>query len=234
MKITMNEPDNNPNTSQETVEDIIGQDNGVELPETPEVDPAKPVEDNIDVENLVGDEEPEINLEAEAEEEPLTPAAEVEKWKEVAARSQADLENFRKRMARDKTESIQYANTSLLMSLFPVIDNFEMGLKAAENEDSKSIIFQGMSMVYKQINDFLSENRVETITAEAGENFDHNAHEALKQEPSDTVAEGKILYTLRRGYRLQDRLLRAANVVVSSGPETASEEAEASTPETPT
>jgi len=141
----------------------------------------------------------------------------VEKWKDVAARSQAELDNYRKRMAREKTEAIVYANRNLLEGLFPIIDNFEMGLKAAQDgEGESSMIFQGMSMVFKQISDFLADQGVEIIPSD-GVAFDPNVHEAIKQEPSEEVAEGQILYTMRRGYRLKDRVLRAANVVVSSG-----------------
>ncbi len=163
--------------------------------------------------------------EAEPEEE-LTPteklAAEVEKWRNVAARNQADLENFRKRMAREKTEAIQYANGNLLQSLLPVIDNFEMGLKAAANEGEDSMIYQGMVMVQKQLNDFLSENGVEIYSTE-GQAFDPNLQEAIKQEASEEVPEGHVIYELRRGYKLRDRLLRAANVVVSTGPDNGEE-----------
>ncbi len=145
------------------------------------------------------------------------PGAEIERWKDVAARAQADLENYRKRMAREKLEAIQYANRGLLEQLLPVIDNFEMGLKAAESVEGGELILQGMSMVRKQLSDFLAEQGVEEVPSE-GEAFDPNLHEALKQEPHATVPEGRVLFTLRRGYRLRDRLLRAANVIVSSGP----------------
>ena len=173
-------------------------------------------------EEAVGNESTEgpesVETESSVPEEDLTPAAEVEKWKDVAARSQAELDNYRKRMAREKTEAIVFANRSLLEQLFPIIDNFEMGLKAAQDsEGDDSMIFQGMTMVYKQIGDFLSEQGVEIIQSDAV-SFDPNLHEAIKQESSDEVAEGQILYTLRRGYRLKERVLRAANVVVSSGP----------------
>lgn len=147
------------------------------------------------------------------------PDTELDKWKDVAARAQADLDNFRKRMAREKSEAIQYANRNLLEQLLPIIDNFEMGLKAASSaEGDSSIILQGMSMVFKQIGDFLTDQGVE-IVASDGLAFDPNVHEALKQEPHASVPEGHIIYTMRRGYRLKDRILRAANVVVSSGPE---------------
>jgi molecular chaperone GrpE len=150
------------------------------------------------------------------------PHSEIEKWKDVAARATADLDNFRKRMAREKFEAIQYANRGLLEQLLPIIDNFEMGLKAAESaEGTGSIILQGMGMVRKQLEDFLADQGVE-IVASDGVAFDPNVHEALKQEPHESAPEGQILYTMRRGYRLKDRLLRAANVIVSAGPGTAS------------
>lgn len=150
------------------------------------------------------------------------PSSELDKWKDVAARAQADLDNFRKRMAREKSEAIQYANRNLLEQLLPIIDNFEMGLKAASSaEGDSSIILQGMSMVFKQIGDFLTDQGVEIIASD-GLAFDPNMHEALKQEPHDSVPEGHIIYTMRRGYRLKERILRAANVVVSSGPEAVS------------
>lgn len=168
---------------------------------------------------------PETETTQETEIPELEPTAEptadeqIEKWKDHAARAQAELENYRKRMARERAEAIQYANRSLLEQLLPVLDNFEMGLKAAENAGGgdASMILQGMGMVRKQLDDFLSEQGVEAIASD-GEVFDPNVHEALKQEPSDEVPEGTILYTMRRGYRLKDRLLRAANVAVSSGP----------------
>lgn len=147
-----------------------------------------------------------------------SPSVEIEKWKDVAARAQADLDNFRKRMARERTEAIQYANRSLLEQLLPIVDSFEMGLQmATQAEGGSSMILQGLSMVQKQIQDFLSNEGVETVPSD-GSVFDPNIHEAIKQEPHPTTPEGVILYTLRPGYRLRERLLRAANVVVSSGP----------------
>jgi len=147
-----------------------------------------------------------------------SPSVEIEKWKDVAARAQADLDNFRKRMARERTESIQYANRSLLEQLLPIVDSFEMGLQmATQAEGESSMILQGLTMVQKQIRDFLGNEGVETVPSD-GFVFDPNIHEAIKQESHPTTPEGIILYTLRPGYRLRERLLRAANVVVSSGP----------------
>lgn len=150
------------------------------------------------------------------------PSIELDKWKEVAARALADLDNFRKRMAREKSEAIQYANRNLLEQLLPIIDNFEMGLKAASSlEGDSAMILEGMSMVFKQISDFLTDQGVEVIPSD-GLVFDPNVHEAVKQESDPVVPEGHIIFTMRRGYRLKERLLRAATVVVSSGPEAVS------------
>lgn len=146
--------------------------------------------------------------------------ADVLKWRELAMRTQADLENYRKRIAREKAEAIQYANASLLHGLLPILDSFDMGLAAARAENENSVIFQGMSMVKKQIEDFLADEGVKPIEP-VGEPFDPNQHEAVKQEHSDEVAENLVISVLRRGFRLHDRLLRAANVVVSRGPEPA-------------
>lgn len=194
------------------VNPLIDDEGGIDLP-VPEEESAETVtpEDIEVVETILEEESGEVVIESEE--------SEIEKYKDIAARSQADLENYRKRMIRERTEAIQYANFSLLSTLLPVIDNFEMGLKAAQNEGENSIIYQGMAMVQKQLRDFLSENRVEVIEVSEGDDFDPNLHEAIKQEVSDTVAEGKIIYAMRSGYRLQDRLLRPANVVVSKGNE---------------
>ncbi len=146
--------------------------------------------------------------------------AEVDKWKDLAYRSQAELDNFRKRAAREAQDTRAYANADILRGLLPILDNFEMGLDAARAESEKSVIFVGMSMVHRQIQDFLRDFGVQEVEAQ-DKPFDPNLHEAVSQEPSDTVDEGTVLKVTRRGFRLRERLLRAASVVVSSGPASA-------------
>jgi molecular chaperone GrpE len=161
---------------------------------------------------------PETATSTAAPTDPLSEAlAEMERWKDLAYRSQAELDNFRKRSTRDIQDARAYANSELLRSLLSVIDNFEMGLESARQESEKSIIFIGMSMVYRQIQEFLRDNGAQEVEA-VGKPFDPNLHEALSQEASATTPEGTVLRTLRKGYKLKDRLLRPANVVVSSGP----------------
>jgi molecular chaperone GrpE len=163
---------------------------------------------------------PNLNPGGEPAAEPGIRIAEMEtelnKYKDAALRAAADLDNYRKRVSRERDESIKYANAAFLERLIPVLDNFELGLQAARNAPEAAAIVDGLSMVFKQLQDFLASSGVETIDA-AGQTFDPNLHEALAQEESHDIPEGKVIRQVRRGYRLRDRLLRPANVVVSKG-----------------
>ena len=141
--------------------------------------------------------------------------ADLDRFRDLAARSQADFENYKKRCAREKEEGIKYANTSLLEKLVPIVDNFELGLEAARGEGEKSPIYSGMSLVLKQLKDFLVDHGLQPIEA-VGQKFDPNLHEAIAHEASH-APEGTVTRQTRRGYRFKDRLLRPSSVVVSSG-----------------
>ncbi len=182
-----------------------------------------PVEDSVEAE-VAGQDEAgeELHVEessAGEEEVQAEPTAEeqIVEWRERAMRAAADLENFRKRMEREKREARCYANQALLEELLPVLDNFQMGLQAAA-ADSESMIYRGMEMVKKQLDEFLSSQGVEEIQAE-GEIFDPSLHEAVSQEECTDSEEGRILRVIRGGYRMSERLLRPANVVVARAPE---------------
>ncbi|MES2593758.1 MAG: nucleotide exchange factor GrpE [Verrucomicrobiota bacterium] len=162
---------------------------------------------------------------AAAESAPPAPApdplelalAEAAQWKDMAYRNAAELDNFRKRAAREAQEARAYANADLLRGLFPILDNFEMGLESARVESEKSMIFIGMSMVHRQIAEFLRDTGVTEVES-LNKPFDPNLHDAVSQEVRTDVAEGTVLRVTRRGYRLKDRLLRAASVIVSAAP----------------
>ena len=142
--------------------------------------------------------------------------ADVLRFRDLALRNQADLENFRKRAAREKEDAVKFANAAFLERFIPILDNFELGLNAARAGAENSPILLGMDMVAKQLTDFLTASGVEPVNGE-GQPFDPNLHEAVAQEASATVAEGVIVRQLRRGYKLRERLLRPATVVVSKG-----------------
>lgn len=140
----------------------------------------------------------------------------VERFRDLALRAAADLDNYRKRALREKDEAIQYANLKLLERLLPVVDHFELGLAEARKVGEGSALLSGMEMVFKQLQDFLAEQGVQPVPA-VGEKFDPHVHDALAQEASEEVPEGLVTKQLRKGYRLKERLLRPANVVVSKG-----------------
>jgi len=167
--------------------------------------------------------------EAEAPEAETPQISELEQAKLEAAdmktrylRSVADMENYRKRIAREKQEIIRSAAANVIESLLPVLDNMKLGLQAAENHPEAKDVTIGFKMVDDQLKRSLSEQGLEEILPN-GEDFDPNFHECIAHQASEDVAEDKVIQTVRAGYRLNDRLIRAANVIVSSGPAKAAE-----------
>ena len=128
----------------------------------------------------------------------------------------ADYDNYRKRAQREKNDVRQYANQDLLEKLLPVLDNFETAITAVKDADPS--IRDGVQMIYDQLIGVLEAEGVESIDA-MGKQFDPNLHEALSQEESAEVEEGKVIQQVQRGFRLNDRLVRAARVVVAKAPE---------------
>jgi molecular chaperone GrpE len=182
-----------------------------------------PTTDEVVEEVELEEEEAESGEETPEEEVPLTPEAEALKWKEAAIRTAADLDNYRKRMARERSEDLRFARAGLIEELLPVFDNFSMGLQMAEQEQD-SMIYKGMEMVKGQLDDFLAAQGLLEVPAEGV--FDPNLHEAVAEEEKDGAEPGEILFVKRKGYRIHDRLLRAAVVVVAKAIETPTEEAE--------
>lgn len=171
-------------------------------------------------------EEPEENTEAPTEAVPelsdLEKAqAEAAEMKARYLRSVADLENYRKRIAREKQELLRSASSAVIENLLPVLDNMALGLQAAEGHEGAKDVVDGFKMVDGQLRSALTDQGLETIQPD-GEVFDPNLHECIAHQPSADVAEDHVIQTVRAGYQLNDRLLRAANVVVSSGPSTES------------
>ena len=141
-----------------------------------------------------------------------------ENWERLL-RTTADFDNFKKRAAREKIESAQYATFSLLQKVLPVLDNFEMALAAAQDAkgDKLAALQSGVLMIQQQLKSALAETGLEEIDA-AGQPFDPNFHEAVSQQESAEVAEGGVLMQLRKGYKFRDRLLRPATVIVAKPP----------------
>jgi molecular chaperone GrpE len=132
-------------------------------------------------------------------------------------RSVADMENYRKRIAREKQDIIRSAAANVIESLLPVLDNMKLGLQAAENHPEAKDVTIGFKMVDDQLKRSLLDQGLEELIPD-GQAFDPNLHECIAHQPSDEVKEDHIIQTVRAGYRLNERLIRAANVIVSSGP----------------
>lgn len=170
----------------------------------------------------VVEEAPDTEAEASAENEPkLTELeqaqAEAAEMKSRYLRSVADMENFRKRIAREKQDIIRSAAAGVIESLLPVLDNMKLGLQAADNHPEAKDVTIGFKMVDDQLKKTLSDQGLEELIPD-GDAFDPNLHECIAHQPSEDIEEDRVIQTVRAGYRLNDRLIRAANVIVSSGP----------------
>lgn len=141
-----------------------------------------------------------------------------ENWERLL-RTTADFDNFKKRAAREKQDAIRYANESLLQKVIPVLDNFEMALAATQSASADGVksLQDGVAMIHTQLKSALGEAGLEEVDA-TGKPFDPNFHEAVSQQESAEVAEGYVLQQLRKGYKLRDRLLRPATVIVAKKP----------------
>lgn len=141
-----------------------------------------------------------------------------ENWERLL-RTTADFDNFKKRAARERQDAARYANESLVQKLIPILDNFEMALAATQAGAAANAqsLAEGVAMILQQFKSTLAEAGVEEVEA-AGKPFDPNLHEAVSQQESAEVPEGQVLQQLRKGYRLRERLLRPATVIVAKPP----------------
>jgi len=134
-------------------------------------------------------------------------------------RTTADFENFRKRAARERQESIAFANETLLKKLLTVLDSFDKALAAAESKETTVESLQtGINLILQQFKSVLAEAGLTEINA-TDQAFDPNWHEAISQQPTDEAPDGQVIQQVRKGYKLRDRLLRAAMVIVATKPE---------------
>jgi molecular chaperone GrpE len=140
--------------------------------------------------------------------------AELAAAKDRELRVHAELENVRKRAARELDERLRYANLSLLRDLLPVIDNIERAIEAAEKNADASALLEGFKMVDQQLGDVLKRHhctRIEALHAP----FDPNVHHAVMQQPSEEHPANTVLMVTQNGYQLHDRVVRPSQVIVS-------------------
>ena len=171
----------------------------------PAVDPAHPAPEEV----------PPPSPATEAAAEPSPSPEEV--LKDRLLRLQADFDNYRKRIDREKKDWAAFANEKLVMEILPVLDHFELGLADSAKNGAPTAFTDGFQLICNQLRAVLEKAGVQPIDA-AGAAFDPNLHEAITHLPSADVPEGHVAAQTRRGYKLGEKLLRPAQVVVSSGP----------------
>jgi len=174
---------------------------------------------NIEAEATATAENAEPSLTEEALAELKAQAAKAAEYYEALLRTTADFDNFKKRAARERQDAVKFANESVLQKLIPLLDNFDMAITAATNakEGTAQSLQTGVNMILSQFRSTLTEAGLEEIDA-TGKTFDPNFHEAVSQQESADVPEGNVLQQLRKGYKLRERLLRPATVIVAKKP----------------
>jgi molecular chaperone GrpE len=129
-------------------------------------------------------------------------------------RSQAEMENMKKRFQKDKQELIKYGNETLTKQLLPVADNLEKALDHSKDEKSLEALREGVDLTLKGLLDVLEKAGVEVVKS-VGEPFDPNFHEAVSEQADDNAAPGTVVKELQKGYLLNQRLIRPAMVIVN-------------------
>jgi molecular chaperone GrpE len=138
-----------------------------------------------------------------------------DEYLELARRTKADFENYRKRVARETSEALARGKADLARQLLPALDNLERALATGQDPAAHEALVKGVAMVREELHNRLASAGVESFDP-TGEKFDPQLHEALSTRPSDGTESGVVLETLERGYRLNGLVLRPARVVVSA------------------
>lgn len=158
-----------------------------------------------------------------AEEAPAEPTVEdqLAEAQDRVLRMQAELQNVLNRTRREVADERKYGALGIARDLLPAIDNIDRALAAAGgtgDDNDPASLSTGIKMVREQLLGVLAQHGCEPIATDPGTEFDPNFHEAILQQPSEEVAAGTILMAAQAGYKLHDRVVRAAQVIVSSGP----------------
>ena len=186
-----------------------------------EVEPEEELEEQLEADSVV-EEEPAKEEEAkelspleQLEEKVRLKDEEILKQKDTFLREKAELDNFKKRLTKEKEDFAQFANERLLKELLQIEDNLERAMEAP-NATLESLK-EGVEMIQKQFKDFLKNQKVEVIEA-FGKPFDPNLHEVLNQQESEEHEENTVIEEYSKGFTLNGRILRPAKVVISKKP----------------
>jgi molecular chaperone GrpE len=189
--------ENNPQTEQDLQKETMPEGQEVTTPE-----------DSLETfETLNGNDEPKFQSEIKKLQDELAEA------KDKYLRLYSEFENFRRRTSKEKLELIQTANEQLVVSLLPIIDDFERAEKAFQQTESKEL--EGFLLIYNKFKKTLEQSGVKPMDTKPGTDFDVNQHEAITQVPApEEKLKGKVVDVVERGYTLNDKVIRYAKVVV--------------------
>lgn len=150
-------------------------------------------------------------LQAQLEEKTRESSEYFDKW----LRLMAEVENFKKRMQKEKADLLKFGNESLLRAMLPILDNLTRAIEHGKNAQEKSPLLEGVEMTYKEFINILERFGVKPVQA-VGEVFDPEKHEAISQKESD-LEPHRVISAVQSGFFYHDRLLRPARVIVSQG-----------------
>ena len=172
----------------------------------------KETDPNLQNDNQVADDENELDLENLVKER--------DELKDKLMRSLAESENIRKRALKDRQDAEVYAVTKMSRDILSVYDNLQRALDLAEDIlDEKSLpMIEGLELTKKDLLEIFKRNKIEKIEPLSGDKFDPQLHQAMMEAPSNEIEKGCVIQVLTIGFSIGDRLLRASNVTVSSGP----------------
>lgn len=142
--------------------------------------------------------------------------AERDELKDRLIRALADAENSRKRADRDRREAENYAGSKLARDILPVYDNLKRAVQAADEEQRATALFEGIELTMRELVNVLSKHGIRPISPDVGEKFDPQLHEAMFEAPVPDTKAGEIIQVTQDGFQIHDRLLRPAQVGVSS------------------
>lgn len=157
-------------------------------------------------------------------------AAKADEYFDKLLRLQADFENYKKRLDREKADFIKYANEGLIIGLLNILDDFERAVDSAKNSNDSKMLLQGVEMIKQHFQEALEERGLVKIDPQ-GESFDPEKHEAVMHIETDECPENTVVEVLRKGYGLNDKILRPAVVKVSK--KRSQEVSETESPERP-
>ncbi|MFA6567071.1 MAG: nucleotide exchange factor GrpE [Victivallales bacterium] len=174
---------------------------------------------NLKDEGEKAPETPKPSLEDELKQRIAALELELAEAKDKILRAHADFDNFRKRTFKEMKDLRTMVKADTMVPILNVFDHFNMALDAAEKKPDFKVLHDGMKMIFAEFEKAMNELDIKTLEVAEGQEFDPNVHEAVSKEYSEKHEEGKILRQWKRGYKIGDRLLRPAVVVVSSGPQ---------------